>query len=197
MEEVNTKAYPDVHQDSYSKTIFGFWLYLFSDFIMFASLFAVYAVLRTSHGSESLQKHLMSLPFSFFQAVTLFLASFSSGIAGVFTHKRKKNPLILWWAITFFFGALFFVLQMKEFSYLVQGGNTWAKNAFFSIYFTIVATHMLHVFFALVWIVVLLIPLRKSLIHLVEVKRFICLKMFWQFLNVVWVFIFTIIYLMK
>ncbi len=193
----DTLEMPDPHQDSYSKTLFGFWLYLISDFIMFSALFATYAVLQTTEGVFSLHKQLMGLSYSFFQATILFLASFFSGVAGVFVHKRRRKGAFIGWGITFFLGLLFFSLQLFEFSHLIQGGNSWEKNAFLSIYFTIVATHGVHVFFALLWVLVFLAPLIKNPIHLTDVRRLTCLKLFWQFLNVIWIFIFTLVYLMR
>lgn len=191
---VDKEHYPDPHHDMYSRTIFGFWLFILSDFILFGVLFATFAVLRknTFGGPGSLQ--LLNLDLAFTQTVLLLVASFTAGIGGAFAHRKNKKMTVLFFILTFVFGLSFFIIEMDDFSKLISSGNSWSKSAFLSAFFTVMGTHAAHVIFALIWVPVVLIPLIKNEIGHDEIRRLTCLKMLWQFLNIVWVFIFTFVY---
>ncbi len=189
--------FPDAHHDSTSNTLFGFWVYLLTDFMMFAALFATYAVLRNStFGGPSVQE-VVNLPFTLIQTMLLLLSSFTSGLGVVAAHRRHQRGTIALFGITFLFGVAFLSMQLTEFSHLIESGNSWRRSALLSAFFTLIGTHGLHMVFALLWIPVLLVPVWLDGLTPVSLKRLTCLKMFWQFLNVVWVFIFTMVYLMS
>lgn len=190
------EQYPDPHHDIYSNTVFGFWIYLISDFILFATLFAVYEVLRNNTFGGPPAKELFNIHFAFFQAIVLLIASFTAGLGGVYAHRRNKNKTLLCFALTFLLGLAFMRWEIKEFLYLIDTGNSWQRSGFLSGYFTLVGTHGAHMIFALLWIPVLLYPLWRDGITDTSLRRITCLKIFWQFLNVVWIFIFTFVYLM-
>lgn len=185
------ESYPDTHHDPYSRTVFGFWLYLLTDFILFGALFAVYAVLRNSTFGGPSAKDLFQLSFLTIQTLVLLTSSFTAGLAGAAAHRKHKNHTILFFAITFLLGLIFMGMEMSELLRLVQGGNGWQRSAFLSAYFTIVGTHGIHMLFALLWVIVLIIPVLREGITLVSLRRLMCLKLFWQFLNIVWIFIFS------
>ncbi|MBI5273964.1 MAG: cytochrome c oxidase subunit 3 [Chlamydiales bacterium] len=188
--------YPDTHHDVYSKTIFGFWVYLLTDFMLFATYFAVHAVLgNNTYGGASI-KELTSLPFIVVQTLILLVCSFSSGLGGAFAHRGNKNWTVAFFSITFLFGLSFIGMEWIDGARLVNGGNSWRESAALTSYFNLIAMHGLHVIIGSLWIVVLLIPVLRYGITPVSVKRLTCLRMFWQFINVVWVLIFTIVYLM-
>lgn len=190
------EAYPDGHHDVYSKTIFGFWVYLLTDFMLFATIFATYAVLyKSTYGGPS-AKELFYIPFTLVQTLLLLFTSLTSGLGGIFAHRRGKNKTIVFFLITFLLGLAFMWMEYTEFSRLINSGNSWQRSAFLSAFFTLVGTHGLHMIFGLLWIIVLIVPVFKEGITAVSVKRLTCLRMFWQFLNIVWVFIFTIVYLL-
>jgi len=152
------ESYPDIHHDNYSRTTFGFWVYLMSDFILFGALFAAYVVLAGSiHGGPS-AKDLFQLPYTFVQTCVLLLSSFFAGLAGASAHRKHKSRTMLFFAITFLLGIVFMGMEFNEFSRFASAGHGWDQSAFLSAYFTLVGTHGLHVLFGLLWVIVLLFP---------------------------------------
>ncbi len=187
---------PDPYHDAYSRTVFGFWLYLMSDFVLFGALFATYAVLSQSTFGWSSGRELFQTPFNLTQTLILLFTSFTAGLGGTSAHRKHTNYTILYFGITFVLGAIFIGMELYEFSRLIGMGSTWDRSAFLSAYFTVVGTHAVHIIFALIWIPVLLIPVIREGITPVSIRRLTCLRMFWQFLNIIWVFIFSIVYLL-
>ena len=175
------------HDEVHSKTILGFWIYLLTDFMMFGALFATYAVLVKG----PLGRDLFSLPFTLIQTLILLVSSFTFGLS----ERVLKGKWVLW-GVTFFLGVLFLGMEWRELSELVRKGFDWEKNAFLSIFFTLLGTHALHVIFGLLWMLVFLIPVGRFGFNEISERRLTCLRMFWQFVNVVWVFIFSIVYLL-
>lgn len=194
---ISHESHHEAHQEEvYSKTILGFWIYLLTDFMLFGTLFATYIVLESGTYGGPSGRALWNLPFTLIQTLILLTSSFTSGLGGALAHRNCKNGTLALFAITFFLGAVFMGMEFAEFSRLVQGGNSWERSAFLSAFFTLVGTHGLHLLLGLLWIFVLLVPVWRCGLTPVSVKRLTCLRMFWQFLNVVWIFIFTIVYLM-
>ncbi len=190
------ETYPDPHHDIYSRTVFGFWIYLLTDFILFGTFFATYAVLRNQTFGGPSAAELVQLPFTLLQTLILLCSSFTIAMAGASAHRRLKNATIAWSAATFFLGIAFMGMELREFSHLISTGNGWEKSAFLSAFFTLIATHGLHVLFAILWTIVLIIPVIREGVTPASIRRITCLRLFWQFLNIVWVFIFSFIYLM-
>ena len=180
----------------YSRTYFGFWTYLMTDCVLFATLFATYAVLHNNTYGGPSARELFSLPFALSETLILLTSSFTCGLALLGAPCNKKGKVIGWFVVTFLLGASFIAMECHEFSRLVHEGNSWRANAFLSSYFTLVATHGLHVCMGLLWMVVLLIPVVRRGLRPVSIKRLTCLRLFWHFLDVVWIFIFTFVYLM-
>lgn len=187
---------PDPHHDLYSKTIFGFWVYLMTDFMLFATLFATYDVLHTSVFGGPSARDLFNLHYTLFQTLIILTGSFVIGLGGAMAHRRRRTATILLFILAFLLGFAFFGMQLGEFVHLIRQGHDWRQSAFLSIYFTIVGTHALHVLIALLWFVVLLIPVFADGLTEGSIRRLTCLRMFWQFLGIVWVFIFTVVYLL-
>lgn len=188
------QKYPDTHHDVYSKTVFGFWMYLLTDFILFGTFFASYVVLREGTYGGPSAKVLFDLKLALIQTLILLICSFTSGLAGVYAHRKNKNGTTGFFILTFLLGIVFTVMQFQEFGRLINSGNSWQRSAFLSAFFTLVGTHIAHILFALLWILVLLLPVIRDGLTSINIRRLTCLRMFWQFLNIVWVFIFTIIY---
>lgn len=195
-EAVLHEHFPDPNHGPYSRTVIGFWIYLMSDFILFGTLFAVYAVLSANTYGGPSTKEIFSLPYYFIQSLVFLCCSFFSGLAGASAHRKNKNLTLLFFGLTFVLGVLFLGLMAADFSDLMAAGNDWRRSGFLSAYFTLVGTHGVHVIFGLLWILVLLYPVWKEGIEHMSIRRLTCLRMFWQFLNVVWVFIFSFVYLM-
>jgi cytochrome o ubiquinol oxidase subunit 3 len=189
--------FPDPHHNVYSKTIFGFWLYLLTDFVLFGTLFAAYAVLRESTFGGPSAGELFDLQTVLHRTLILIACSLTAGLAGASAHRRHRGQTVLFYVVTIFFSLLFMGFQIGEFRHLLSIDQGWEKSAFLSAYFTLVGTFALHVVFAILWTFVLVVPvcLRPEITG-VDMRRLTCLRMFWQFLNIVWIFIFTFVYLL-
>lgn len=190
------EQYPDTHHDPYSKTIFGFWMFLLTDFILFGTLFAVYAVLRDSTFGGPTAQQLLSRSYAFGESFLLLTAGFTSGLAAAYSHRENKNMTIFYFLITFIIGLAVFWMQMHEFHQIIAQGYSWKTSAFLSAYFSLIGTLSIHILFGLLWIPVILFSVWKEGVNQVNLRRIMCLKMFWQFINIVWIVIFTIVYLM-
>jgi len=196
-EIVAHESYPDTHHDAYSKTVFGFWVYLLTDFVLFATFFATYAVLRTSVYGGPSAREIFNLDGALIQMLVMLVCSFTMGMAGATVHRKKKNATILLMIITFLLGMAFMWMEASDFTRLIQDGNTWKRSAFLSAYYTLIGTYALHMVFALLWTFVLIGALiKESDVDNASIRRVTCLRMFWQFLSIIWSFIFTIVYFM-
>lgn len=193
--QVIHEAEPDPHHDIYSKTVFGFWAYLMTDFMLFATLFATYDVLQNNVFGGPSARDLFYLPYTLVQTLLFAVISFVVGLGGVMVQRRHRIGALVFFILTFILGALFLAMQVGEFSRLMSLGHSWKNSAFLSMYYTLVGTHALHILFALLWVIVLIIPVFLHGVTQASVRRLTCLRMFWQFLGIVWVFIFTVVYL--
>lgn len=183
-------------QESYAKTVFGFWLYLMSDCILFASLFATYAVLHKNTYAGPSSHDLYNLPFVLKETLILLSSSFTCGLGLYYARQQQKAKTLLFFALTFLLGVSFLTLEISEFVELAQAGNSWARSAFLSSYFALVGTHGLHITAGLLWILVLMLYVIVKGLTPSNLKKMMCLSLFWHFLDLVWIFIFTIVYLM-
>lgn len=183
-------------EETYSKTIFGFWTYLMTDCILFGTLFATYVVLHMNTYGGPGSKELFSLPFALTETLILLASSFTCTLSKLAAYRNDKNKVIAWFAVTFLLGVAFISMELNEFSHLVHDGNSWKRSAFLTAFFTLVGTHGLHISTGLLWMIILIIPVFRHGLTPVSLKRLTCLRMFWHFLDIVWIFIFTIVYLM-
>ena len=192
-----TRLEQDYHQHHFdgSKDVFGFWIYIMTDCILFASLLAVYAVFHShTYGGPS-AKELFSLPFVLGETMLLLTSSFTYGLAMLGTNSNKRSVLP-WLFVTFILGAGFIYMEVNEFHNLYLEGHTWAISAFLSSFFTLVATHGLHVTIGLIWMLSIMFQIKKHGITPVTKTKLTCLGLFWHFLDIVWVFVFSVVYLM-
>lgn len=188
--------HPAHDREVFERTIFGFWMYLMSDCVLFGTLFATYAVLQDNLAGGPSAKELFNLPYALYETLILLTSSFTSGLAMLSAHKKHLFNTVLCFAITFVLGACFLTLEFKEFSHLVHEGNSWQTSAFLSSYFTLVSTHGLHITFGLLWMAVMMAQVLVRGFQPETLKRLTCLALFWHFLDIVWIFIFTFVYLM-
>ena len=184
------------HSDPYEKTIFGFWVYLMTDCILFATFFTAYAVLHKNTDGGLSSKELFNLPYALTETLILLISSFTCGLGFLSLQKGKKNQVIGWFAITFLLGLSFLVMELMEFTHLVQSGNSWQRNAFLSSFFALVSTHGLHITFGLIWILVMIVQVAAKDLTSSTIRRITCLSLFWHFLDLIWIFIFTFVYLL-
>ncbi len=183
------------HHEVSENTIFGFWIYLMTDFILFATLFASYAVLRDSTFGGPPARDILSIPYSLVETLVLLTSSFTCSLAIMSVTREQRKQMALWFAITFLLGLAFLILVGIEFGSLIQEGNTWKNNAFLSSYFTLIGTHALHIIFGLLFMIILVWQgIKRGLIPIVT-RRLTCLSMFWFFSYIVWIFMYTIVYL--
>ncbi len=178
------------------KTVFGFWIYLMTDCVLFATLFATFAVLHNNTNGGPAGRELFSLPFVLTETLILLTSSFTCGLAMLAVARADKKQVMFWFGITFLLGAAFLGLELSEFSKLAREGNSWQRSGFLSAFFTLVGTHGLHITSGLIWILVLLRNLARNGLSSGLVKRLTLLSLFWHLLDIVWIFIFTIVYLL-
>ena len=177
-------------------TALGFWLYLMSDCLIFASMFATYGVLGRSYAGGPGGAELFDLNLVAINTALLLFSSITFGFAMLQKQQGKVGGTLTWLFITGLFGAGFLAIELYEFHHLIHVGAGPQSSAAMSSFFTLVGTHGLHVTFGLIWLIVLMIQISKhGLIH-ENKRRMMCLSMFWHFLDVIWIGVFTFVYLM-
>lgn len=176
------------------KTI-GFWIYLMTDLVLFASLFATFAVLRNQTAGGPGGAQLFDMPFALLETMILLTSSFTIGLAVLGSNRGYKKQTVFWLLVTFVLGAAFLTLELSEFSHLLAEGNGWQRSAFLSAFFTLVGTHGLHIAVGLLWLGVMIIRLLRFRFKWTDLNRLALFALFWHFLDVVWIFIFSFVYL--
>ena len=184
------------HHPEGSSTMLGFWMYLMSDCLIFAMLFATYGVLGTSYAGGPGPKELFELPLVALNTAMLLFSSITYGFAMLSADAKKQGATLGWLGITGVFGLCFLGIELYEFSNLIaEGAGPW-RSSFLSSFFTLVGTHGLHVTFGIIWLVTLMVQVsRKGLID-ANMRRLQCLSLFWHFLDVIWIGVFTFVYLL-
>jgi cytochrome o ubiquinol oxidase subunit III len=177
-------------------TLLGFWLYLMSDCLIFACLFAVYAVLGRNYAGGPTGADLFDLKLVALNTAMLLLSSITYGFAMIAMLKKNSRGVLGWLAVTGLFGAAFVGIELYEFHHLIHEGAGPQASAFLSSFFALVSTHGLHVTFGIIWLIVLMLQVGKFGLTPENKRRLVCLSMFWHFLDVVWIGVFTFVYLM-
>jgi len=193
----------DLHHDHHdheaeatNKVVYGFWIYIMSDCILFASIFATFAVLRNNTFGGPSGKELFDMPYVLIETFILLTSSFTYGLAMLAAHKQNKNQVLFWLLITFLLGLSFVGMEINEFHHLIIEGNGPSRSAFLSSFFTLVGTHGLHVSCGLIWMILLIMQVSQHGLTALTTRKLSCLSLFWHFLDIVWIFVFTIVYLM-
>ena len=184
------------HHPEGSSTMPGFWMYLMSDCLIFAMLFATYGVLGTSYAGGPGPKDLFDLPLVALNTAMLLFSSITYGFAMLAMTDGKRGAMQAWLAVTGLFGLAFLGIELYEFSHLIHEGATPQTSAFLSSFFVLVGTHGLHVTFGIVWLVVLMAQVQAKGLIPANQRRLMCLSLFWHFLDVIWIGVFTFVYLM-
>lgn len=185
----------DPHPEGHS-TLLGFWIYLMSDCLIFAILFACYAVLGGNMAAGPGPKDLFDLNLIALNTAMLLFSSITYGMAMIAMQNNNLRLTQVWLAVTGVFGLAFLGIELYEFSHLIHIGATPQRSAFLSAFFTLVGTHGLHVTFGLVWLVTLIVQLGRHGLNPANQRRVACLSLFWHFLDVIWIGVFTVVYLM-
>lgn len=184
------------HHDADGMDVFGFWLYILTDCILFASIFAAYAVLHNNVYGGPAMKEFISMPYVLGETMLLLASSFTYGLSILALYKNGMKQVVFWLGITFLLGLGFVFMEVNEFIHLYLEGHSWQNSAALSSFFTLVGTHGLHVTMGLIWMLVLMVQLFVFGLSSTMRKRLTYLGLFWSFLDIVWIFVFTIVYLM-
>ncbi|GAA5541812.1 MULTISPECIES: cytochrome o ubiquinol oxidase subunit III [Brucella/Ochrobactrum group] len=179
-----------------NSTMLGFWLYLMSDCLIFAVLFATYGVLGRNYAAGPSPADLFDLNLVAINTAMLLLSSITYGFAMLQMQRDDKTATLFWLGITGIFGALFLAIEIYEFSHLIREGAGPGRSAFLSSFFTLVGTHGLHVTFGIIWLVTLMLQVVRHGLIVENRRRLMCLSMFWHFLDVIWIGVFSFVYLL-
>jgi cytochrome o ubiquinol oxidase subunit III len=184
------------HSDTAANQAFGFWIYLMTDLVLFASIFATFAVVGRNYAGGPTGKELFDLRYLFVETMFLLFSSATCGLAVLALQNDWKNSVLVWLAVTFLLGFGFICMEINEFYHMITDGNGPQRSAFLSAFFTLVGTHGTHVTFGLIWMAVMMGQvIIKGLTTPVR-SRLMRLSMYWHFLDIVWIGVFTIVYLM-
>lgn len=178
------------------RTSLGFWLYLMTDCILFASLFATYVVLRTATAGGPSGSEIFEMPLVLAETIILLTSSLTCGIALVMLRQQKIKQMVVAFAATYVLGIAFLTIEVSEFIKLISEGYGPDRSAFLSAFFTLVGTHGLHIFVGLIWLLTLAVVLSRSGMTTKLSRQITLFGLFWHFLDLVWIFIFTVVYLM-
>ena len=182
--------------ETYQRKQLGFWIYLMTDCVLFAGLFATFAVLRGNTFGGPSGADIFDLNYVLWETMILLTSSFTVGLALLASQHGRKQQALTWLIVTFALGAAFLILELTEFHNLAAEGHSWSASAFLSSYFTLVGTHGLHIAVGLLWLTVVTIRLWRFNFKKTDLNRLALFSLFWHFLDVVWIFIFTIVYLL-
>ncbi|WP_110665302.1 cytochrome o ubiquinol oxidase subunit III [Salinicola halophilus] len=183
------------HHDTGAIKVFGFWVYLMSDLVIFGTLFATFAVLLSGTAGGPGASDIVELPLIFVSTIFLLVSSFTFGLAILAQTAGDKGGVLKWLAVTFLLGLGFICLEIYEFHHLIAEGFGPDRSAFLSGFFTLVGTHGLHVSLGLVWILIMFFQISKQGLSDVTKPRMLCLSLFWHFLDIVWICVFSFVYL--
>ncbi|WLR94912.1 cytochrome o ubiquinol oxidase subunit III [Shinella zoogloeoides] len=179
-----------------NSTMLGFWLYLMSDCLIFAVLFATHGVLGRNYAAGPSPADLFDLNLVAINTAMLLLSSITYGFAMLQMERNAKMETLVWLGITGVFGAAFLGLELYEFYHLIHEGAGPTRSAFLSSFFTLVGTHGLHVTFGTIWLITLMVQVKKRGLTPENRRRLMCLSMFWHFLDVIWIGVFSFVYLL-
>ena len=184
------------YSDTVAMQTFGFWLYLMSDLIIFATLFATFVVLGRNYANGPTGKELFDLPYLLGETLFLLFSSVTYGLVMLAVRDGRKKWVLIGLAVTFLLGLGFVSMEVNEFYGLVAAGHGPDISAFLSSFFTLVGTHGTHVTFGLIWMVVMMGQVAVKGLTIPVQSRLMRLSMFWHFLDIIWIGIFSIVYLM-
>jgi cytochrome o ubiquinol oxidase subunit 3 len=184
------------HPDTVGMQTFGFWIYLMSDLIIFATLFATFVVLEGNYAGGPTGKELFDLPYTLGETLFLLLSTLICGLTMLAVYGREKKKVLIGLAVTFLLGLGFVAMEINEFHGMIAEGNGPDRSAFLSSFFTLVGTHGTHVTVGLIWMAVMMVQVVVKGFTSPVQSRLMRLGMFWHFLDIIWIGIFSIVYLM-
>jgi len=194
----NTTLTANPHeQPAYNDTVtFGFWLYLLTDLLVFAVLFATFAVLRNGVAAGPSGAEIFDLKLVLGETLALLLSSVTVGIGMIYVYRKNIAGALAMFVATFILGSIFLGLELYEFNHLIHQGYTPQVSGFLSAFYALVGTHGLHIAIGLLWLGIMIVYLLSRGINNSAARKLGLLSIYWHFLDVVWIFIFTVVYLM-
>ena len=175
---------------------YGFWLFVLSDMVLFSALFATYASLVHATDGGPVTNQLFDRRLVAIETIALLVSSFVCGLAMIAAKRRNMPWTLVWLLLTGLLGLVFLSIEIYEFTSMIAEGAGPQRSAFLSSFFTLVGTHGLHVTFGIIWLITLMTQVTKYGLTAANRRRLMCLSMFWHFLDVVWIGVFTFVYLM-
>jgi len=175
---------------------YGFWIFILSDMIMFAALFAAYAVLEGSTAGGPTGAQLFNLRSVFIETMCLLLSSYTCGLGALSAERRQPGRFFLFAFFSFVLGSAFLVIECSEFAGMVARGAGPDRSAFLSSFFALVGTHGVHVTGGLIWLAYLVAQVMAKGLRAAVLRRLLCWSLFWHALDIVWVGVLTLVYLM-
>jgi cytochrome o ubiquinol oxidase subunit 3 len=175
---------------------YGFWIFLLSDIVMFSALFAAYAVLVRATAGGPTGAELFNQASVAIETACLLVSSFTCGLMSLAVGSRRRAATYLFAVVTFVLGAVFLALEIREFAGMIAVGATPQRSAFLSAFFTLVGCHGLHVAAGLIWLAVMMAQVTIKGFRATVERRLLCFALFWHALDIIWVWLFTVVYLM-
>ena len=175
---------------------FGFWIFLLSDIVMFSALFAAYAVLVHATAGGPAGAGLFNQVNVAIETGCLLVSSYTCGLMSLSVNARRRPAIYFFAFVTFVLGAAFLSLEIREFADMIARGAAPQRSAFLSAFFTLVGCHGLHVAAGLVWLAVMMAQIAVKGIRASVERRLLCFALFWHALDIIWVWLFTVVYLM-
>jgi cytochrome aa3-600 menaquinol oxidase subunit 3 len=194
---VNTALPLEYQTEQNRMNILGFWIFLGAEIILFGTLFAMYAVLNARYAGGPTPKDLFEIKGIMVETILLLTSSFTCGLAIYEMRRNNRNGLLLWFIITLLLGAGFVFMEVTEFVNYVHEGATMQTSAFLSSFFILLGTHGLHVSMGIGWATMVIIQILKRGLTPVTARKTYIIGLYWHFLDVVWIFIFTFVYLAR
>jgi cytochrome o ubiquinol oxidase subunit 3 len=175
---------------------YGFWIFLLSDIVMFSAFFATFAVLRNATAGGPTMRQIAEPGRVIIETTCLLLSSFTCGLSYAATTARNKQWTLIFLVITGLLGLAFVALEAQEFAGLAADGATPQRSAFLSAFFSLVGCHGIHVSVGLLWLATMIAQVQMKGFRETIIHRLICFNLFWHALDIIWVALFTIVYLM-
>lgn len=192
---VNTSLPLEYQKEQDRMNILGFWIFLGAEIVLFATLFGVYGVLYERYAGGPTHKDIIVIKDVMIQTVLLLTSSFTMGVAIFEMRRNNLKGLITWLVLTLLLGAGFLYMEINEFIHYVHEGATMQTSAFLSSLFVLLGTHGAHVTFGIFWAIAVIVQLLKRGLTPVTARKTFIIGLYWHFLDVVWIFIFTFVYL--
>jgi cytochrome o ubiquinol oxidase subunit 3 len=185
----------DDHGHAGSPTMLGFWIYLMSDALIFAALFATYGVLSTSYAGGPMPQGIFNLGLVALNTAILLVSSITFGFGMLAMEEGRKGAVLMWLAVTGLLGAAFVGVELYEFVHFAHEGAVPQRSGYWSGVWTLVGTHGVHVTIGIIWIIVMMAQVAQRRLILPNKRRLMCLSMFWHFLDIIWIGVFSFVYL--